>query len=796
MLLREILIALLVLIPSLYLSQNTYYISPYGSDTNSGLSANDPWKTISKVNANIATGNTYLFEEGEVFTGQIEIPYIGLASYSPINFNSYPNTHGGGIDKPVISAIDTLDGVWISSVYPNIWELSDTIQIDYLRTNNNKCDKARFPNKGNLAYINYHQVSACPWGISNDKCSEANNLISDDLIGFSNGYFNGATLRLRTSNWSWESRKIQAHSVWTSGAGILNWSTNFNQDLFYNSKNSGWGFFIDNLFSELDTVNEFYYNDTTNTLYYYPVSGVDPNTLTFTTSLYDYGINTNNGVAGTRDILNIQNLKFTGQKKSAIRLEKPFNSIIKNCDFNQLESRAIIMEAGDANEVSSCMFSSINDGGCYLRSTNNLIADNNFKNIGMEPGYMEEIDFAEGGTCIDVRTCTWVGAPCNTVGSKILRNRIDSCGNRAISFRGSGYLIQHNYITNSLLLMDDGGSIYTYGFKNALDSVSFSRNSIVRDNILDNIPGGFYGKPRNEQYPVLAISLHLDHQVDSTQVIHNTVVKSGNYGQFLNTRGNDNKIDSNTYFGFGYNGIRADQIFINGSQNNFVTNNIFYGFDSTNLACVRVTGPSEAIQKDFVLFDNNFYATPFYYDSIVFSNGINSVSQNFKKYNDWLAWDPFDNLSSSVFDIQYPSGTNPNDIHQIFYNATLLTTSITLTKDYNDIYGNQVCSPLILNPFDSKILIEVGSIPCSTTGVDNEFINELMIYPNPATNQLSLKSSNQIEEIIIYSLEGKQVLKINKIKSNFISLDVSSLGKGTYLIKAGKEKVIQKFIKH
>lgn len=66
----------------------TYYVSPTGSDSNSG-SASAPWKTIARVNnASLAPGDTVLFQGGSTFSGTLMPSSSGVPG-SPITFGSY-----------------------------------------------------------------------------------------------------------------------------------------------------------------------------------------------------------------------------------------------------------------------------------------------------------------------------------------------------------------------------------------------------------------------------------------------------------------------------------------------------------------------------------------------------------------------------------------------------------------------------------------------------------------------------------------------------------------------------------
>lgn len=75
-----------------------------------------------------------------------------------------------------------------------------------------------------------------------------------------------------------------------------------------------------------------------------------------------------------------------------------------------------------------------------------------------------------------------------------------------------------------------------------------------------------------------------------------------------------------------------------------------------------------------------------------------------------------------------------------------------------------------------------------------EKILDLSIYPNPATNLLYITSSQLIQEIFIYSLEGKLVFQCTTASS---AIDITSLKKGMYIIQVHTDQgiAIQKFVK-
>lgn len=92
-------------------SAATYYVSPTGSDNNSGTSTSKPWKTIDKVNAaSLRPGDRVFFQGGKTFSGSLYLgdPEGGTAT-KPIVFGSY------GSGKATINA-GTKAGLFVYNV--------------------------------------------------------------------------------------------------------------------------------------------------------------------------------------------------------------------------------------------------------------------------------------------------------------------------------------------------------------------------------------------------------------------------------------------------------------------------------------------------------------------------------------------------------------------------------------------------------------------------------------------------------------------------------------------------------
>lgn len=69
----------------------TYFLSPNGSDSNSGTATNAPWKTIAKVNSlSLKPGDKVLFEGGKIFSGNLVLDASdGGSSTNAVVIGSY-----------------------------------------------------------------------------------------------------------------------------------------------------------------------------------------------------------------------------------------------------------------------------------------------------------------------------------------------------------------------------------------------------------------------------------------------------------------------------------------------------------------------------------------------------------------------------------------------------------------------------------------------------------------------------------------------------------------------------------
>ena len=79
--------------------------------------------------------------------------------------------------------------------------------------------------------------------------------------------------------------------------------------------------------------------------------------------------------------------------------------------------------------------------------------------------------------------------------------------------------------------------------------------------------------------------------------------------------------------------------------------------------------------------------------------------------------------------------------------------------------------------------------------ISTDKVAELQVYPNPAKDVVNVMTKNNIKNISVYDVTGKEVIHLNNLDLNNARVDVSGLEKGIYLMKIVDNKNAQETIK-
>jgi hypothetical protein len=112
--------------------------------------------------------------------------------------------------------------------------------------------------------------------------------------------------------------------------------------------------------------------------------------------------------------------------------------------------------------------------------------------------------------------------------------------------------------------------------------------------------------------------------------------------------------------------------------------------------------------------------------------------------------------------------------------------------------GSGIFSVLLIASNSCMADTLVQDVNVLPTGI-NEHVgfNNVLLYPNPARDQLTILAKEKLQEIRLFDQSGKLVLTINDVKQNPIILDISTLASGNYVLRlsGSKEQILERVVK-
>jgi hypothetical protein len=605
-----------ILLASGALSANaaTYYVSPTGNDSNSGTSQAQAWRTIARVQqvaGSLQAGDQVLFQRGGRYNGQLTINSSGSQS-NPIVVGAY----GSGA-PPEISGSITVSG-WIPW-QGNIWRAPVSQAVKHVYIANDLQTLARFPNQG--------------WARTTSATTSS---LNSAAINQGSGYWNGAELVLRSSNWSYETATVNS-----SGNGSLSYSS-----IWFHPGSYDWGFFLRNKLSELDSPGEWFHDAAAGMLYFWPPNNGDPNSMPVEASVFEYGVT--NG--WQRNNIRVQDIALRRQWGAGVYNHGGSRMTVTGCVFEHC--RTSVRSYGSNGTYSNNTVSHTYASGMIIMDSNSLIEGNQMSDIAMYPG-LGESGWGYFGIYLQGNGCTIRG------------NRIERIGYTGIFFEGNP-LVERNYISNSLELLNDGGGIY-------FDS---SNGGIVQDNVVlstgynvesvgTNYPGRipmahgiFFGMAtiqnfivrRNTVAHCATDGIHVDHTLNSSgiQVRDNVSYNNARAQLMISDNSNGSTVGASPpYYQANYNGQ--------------FSGNVLYAASPTQ-RCMEIFYFYGA-PVDFGTYTNNRYFHPYQELSIVL-HMINPGSQTHLTLERWQQQYGEDAGSTrsphrqDLFDVTQVHGTN------------------------------------------------------------------------------------------------------------------------------------------
>ncbi len=140
----------------------------------------------------------------------------------------------------------------------------------------------------------------------------------------------------------------------------------------------------------------------------------------------------------------------------------------------------------------------------------------------------------------------------------------------------------------------------------------------------------------------------------------------------------------------------------------------------------------------------------------------------------------------------YQGTPNDDKEHELIYNAPTQGGWISYDIPLSNFSG------LTTRGNIAQLIISGNPVGTGTLFIDNVYFsdvaltnntfanNTLKIYPNPASNSITLENESTIESVNIYNVIGQEV-KVASPNANSITLDISNLETGIYIIKSVSE---------
>jgi parallel beta-helix repeat protein len=631
---------IIILLLSLNASATTYYVSNTGSDAANGTSTGTAWQTMAKVNSSTFTaGDFILFKKGDSWNERLSPPSSGSAG-NVITYGAY----GTGA-APIITGFQTLSG-WTNS--GNIWSSTFSNSVRYQNTvyiNGSLRAKGRYPNNSYLTFTSH----------------SAKNQITGALTGTPN--YTGGNVVIRNNKWTLDRLWITSQSSGT---------INFTPDVYY-SLTDGYGYFISNIESVLDTLNEYCYDTTTKVVKVYATSQPTVKASSLDTLVF----------LNSKNYITFDGIDFEGSNLVSILANSSSHVTITNCNFNNSGGDGIAGESSTFLTITNNSFSKIFN--CALQLSNAftgtagcndaIITGNTVRNIGIYQGMGKN------------RFGTYTGLNVPGDRSKIKNNDIDSIGYIGISFLGADVLVKNNVVSNFCFVKDDGGGIYTW------QGTGQRLRDTVRGNIVFNGRTAFGGTPFED---TATAGIYMDNETTGALIDSNTVYNTPMAGIYLHLT---HKIILRN------NNVFCDiPVYIQIADSTNSKNNTFAKPAGIN-ANIHMRYFPYFVSSD----SNNYYNA--YDTNKIFTYYLIAQNYSLKRWQDSTGFD----LNSK----RKPSGiTSATPILKV--NSTAITSAYSLTGTYKDFNGNLYYSRITLPPYSSMLLFKNdGDLPPPTQNTIN-----------------------------------------------------------------------------
>ncbi len=236
----------------------------------------------------------------------------------------------------------------------------------------------------------------------------------------------------------------------------------------------------------------------------------------------------------------------------------------------------------------------------------------------------------------------------------------------------------------------------------------------------------------------------------------------------------------------------------------YTTQNFSHTYESPGSydVSLKISNGSETITKvfpNYISFEANLFETSKIYLNVSVKNGVNQNTWEFKDGSGDVLYSGGPYETASGVDETYSHEFDTSSDCYIFtmYDSEgdgLTNDSWNLGSEYYELLDENNVSIKYGRDFGSE---ESTSIKNEYLGISNSSNIHFIIYPNPASDFINLKSDSGIDGYLIYDIKGSLILRSTNNNSNDLSISLKNIYSGIYFIeiKSGTYKETVKFIK-
>jgi alpha-tubulin suppressor-like RCC1 family protein len=527
--------------------QCSYFFAASGSDANPGT-IGSPFQTLTKLNSLASdTSASFFLNGGDTWYG-------GITGFKGKRLDSY------GTGQAIVSGFITLSS-WMNEG-GGIYSASCpgcSIKNNLLTINGAQQPIARDPDTGYYSF----------------ETSSGHVSITDNQLAGSPDHSSGYVV-IRNNHFTETTNKITSISGTT-----INYTSVTTQ-----AANPGYGYFFFNDSLSLTVFGEWWLSAASGRMKVF-FGGGGPGTNVVKTTSVDTLLRIADGAKG----VTINNIDFEGAGIMAVYIGVDTNTTVSNCTMRYNGGSGILDDLSIGTRLVSNYIDQSNDNAILIQPTvkNNYTGYNTVKNSGLLPGHGR-----------NVPGFSYTGIRQSSVGGITEFNRMDSVGYDGIyGYQDSS--INNNWVTNALLVLDDGAGIYHLGFK--ADS---TKRNIIRHNIVTDIPGNVQGTADlfNQSFCIYSDNTNVNQIIDS-----NVCARSAYAGVFLHNTRTTWVLDNTIYDCPSGIDMQGDNP-ANPMTNLIVKRNIIGLTAGANRFVVNVSSFNGYSYFNLPSFDSNYYSYP------------------------------------------------------------------------------------------------------------------------------------------------------------------------------------------